>query len=231
METLVKISDNECRIGGTRGFQKQVIKQIEHEGEVYSRSVYETGVFDYDADFESDGKRIYWNCVELDALECIGIPVIKIHDYSGWQYQTALEKIIGTEYSTNYLANIYLNLKEMGFLNDDDIIIYTTKEPVRFDQQAKKMLVVEGKMQLILFKYGFNNTLCVDIPPHRFLTADFSKVSFETKRAYEKLIPEIEKVSKMNDEMLFSVSHRILNFLTKHQYYAEHKQRIVFPYL
>ena len=225
---LIKIADREFRVSGAVKYSSETVKTVTVDGEEYCRSVWQDYVFDYDENFNSPNKSPYWTLIELNDLECVGIPAIKIHDYQGWRYKTALGDV-WHEQSTNYAVNIYLHLKEEGLLPEKDVYVFNTKDPVSNDRLARKKLLENGEMQIVLFGYGYGNFLVADVSAERFLSGDFSRMSWETRHAYKGLIPEIEKMDVLDDETKFKVANRLLTFQTNN--HVEHKQRTFFTYL
>lgn len=152
------------------------------------------------------------------------IPNIIIWDYTGWQYETALDDIadFDTKFSSGGV-NPWIFVFKTGLIDSRVKDVYHSKKQTwqthkDQDEETERCLYRYGTIHILIRSYGFQNRIYCSISIHSFLCLNMSLFrDSEHYRALHRLMPEILTTKKyMSDETKLIVAFRLFESQIKY---------------
>jgi len=222
---FTKLSENEYLIDGELEVRYESTKSVIVDGETYTKSDFElkkVNLFDF---YNDDKKRNNFDKFTLDSLEFLGLPIIYVYDYG--KFSKAPSKGLPFHYSENEYVNIICNFYK---LYPDDIIknLYCGKKSqyhnFNFDLYENSIISLE------VYKYGFNNSITIDIEFKNFIQLDISKIDNlqiiwqieHLCNCFRRLLPSDFMKKKLSD---YQINQILIKFLNEKANYKDLKNK------
>ena len=191
---IISIGENEYRVSGTVIKLQEYYKTVTVDGDDYHKTWREEVLVDIDKSWDS-GDTFRWYCTEIDDFQIIGLPIIKLWNYSNAYYFIKSR----TARSENEYVNMCQILSDIGIIPFE---IWAGKSSAFED--IKDGVVVN------IYSYGFNNSMSVVLTYQDILRLNIPEGKYLYKYKDREYFPK--GWQKFNDSQK---SDLLINFINK----------------
>jgi hypothetical protein len=148
---LHKLSDNEYAIFGKVNMFREIYKEVEVDGEIYTKTIKEDFICDMEDEFRN--KRL--SKFETHFLHALGMPEITLHYYE-FYFSNTINKLLKIVGSSNDYVNFLMLLSENKLLPD-------CFKDVDFSKDSSVHCYDIPKYEFIMYRYGYGCIVAADI--------------------------------------------------------------------